>query len=215
MSSASSGQIADPPGLAVPVITGLGIVTPLGINSAEFFAGLRSGRCALRKDAELGKQAPKKWARNERPESPAPWAARIAEFGAAAAIEAARRRRMPRLAQLGLVAAQQALGLVPGRPAGELASALGHYGNERVAIVLGTGLGTLEVTMEFETGYLKNGLAAASPALFPYTVMNTTAAIVAMELQLLGPNLTPTKCFQLRCSQQIAGWLTSTFYLRV
>ena len=67
---------------------------------------------------------------------------------------------------------------------------LGHYGNERVAIVLGTGLGTLEVTMEFETGYIRSGLATASPALFPYTVMNTTAAIVAMELQLLGPNLT-------------------------
>ena len=192
-SSASSGQISDPQQLAAPVITGLGIVTPLGVNSAEFFAGLRSGRCALRRDEGLGRLAPKKWAENDRRDpgaAVAPWAARIEEFGAATAIEASRRRRMPRLAQLGLVAAQQALGIGPGGPAGNLASALGYYGSERVAIVLGTGLGTLEVTMEFETGYIKSGLATASPALFPYTVMNTTAAVVAMELQLLGPNLT-------------------------
>ncbi len=190
-SSAAPGRNADHSQFLAPVITGLGIVTPLGVNPAEFFASLRSGRCALRRDEALGKRVPQKATAHAHAEiAAAPWTARIEEFGAAAAIEASRRRRMPRLAQLGLVAAQQALGLLPGQPPGTSASALGHYGNDRVAIVLGTGLGTLEVTMEFETGYIKDGLAAASPALFPYTVMNTTAAIVAMELQLLGPNLT-------------------------
>lgn len=194
------------------VITGVGLVTPVGIGQKEFYAALRSGRCALRRDAELGQLLPKKAA----PDFP-PFTARIADFGAAAAIDAGRRRRMPRLAQMCVVAAQEALGIGPAAAAAAtravataatataaaapaagtssgaaaaLASALTRYGHERVAIVLGTGLGTLDLTMEFETGYIKGGLAAASPALFPYTVMNTQAAIVAMELQLLGGNIT-------------------------
>lgn len=203
MSSALSSAPADefrdrqPAAAGSPVITGLGLVTPIGTGRQEFYAALRSGRCALQRDATLGRLAPKKSAADSQA---APFAARIADFGAAAAIDSARRRRMPRLAQMCLVAAQQALGLAPaaadsatgaapGTP-GPPASAVARYGGERVAVVLGTGLGTLELTMEFETGYIKGGLAAASPALFPYTVMNTPAAIVAMELQLLGGNIT-------------------------
>lgn len=179
------------------MITGLGVVTPLGADRGEFYAGLRSGRCCLHKDEALGELALNKFVGAARLQqlgelaAAGRWAARLGDFGAAAAIDAARRRRMPRLAQLAVVAAQQALGVGPGSTAaGATQAVLARYGSERVAVVFGTGLGTLELTMEFETGYIKDGLAAASPALFPYTVMNTAAAIVAMELQLLGGNIT-------------------------
>jgi 3-oxoacyl-[acyl-carrier-protein] synthase II len=199
MSSASSGQFLDrlgsPTGKELSpgaVISGLGIVTPLGVDRGEFYAGLRSGRCCLQKEAALGALAlnesvgaARRQQLGERATA-GRWAARLGEFGAAAAIDAGRRRRMPRLAQLAVVAARQALAAAP--PAAQ--GVVERYGSERVAVVFGTGLGTLELTMEFETGYLKGGLAAASPALFPYTVMNTAAAIVAMELQLLGGNIT-------------------------
>jgi 3-oxoacyl-[acyl-carrier-protein] synthase II len=106
---------------------------------------------------------------------------RIGDFDAAAAIDPAKRRRMPRLGQLCVVAAQQALG----GPA-----ALDFYGRERAGVVLGTGLGALDTLLEFTTQYIQGGLGGGSPALFPYTVMNAAAATVAMELGLSGPNIT-------------------------
>lgn len=168
------------------VITGAGLLTPLGGTLGELSAALRDGTCALRPDLELGRNLPDEpGAAGER----AVFAARIGEFGAAAAIEAGRRRRMPRLGQLAVVAAQRALGLAPGAPAAS-AGVVQRYGAERVAVVLGTGLGTLEMTVEFERSYIQGGAGAASPAVFPYTVMNTPAALIAMELGLLGPNQT-------------------------
>lgn len=187
---------------ASAVVTGLGMVTPLGSTAAAFSSALRSGTSALGRDRSLSRWLPLELGtgcdpnKGELP-SDGPMLARVGEFGAAAAIETSRRRRMPRLGQLCVVAAQQALGWpawteaagqpVPASPA---VSVLEHYSRERIGVVLGTGLGALDTTLEFTVQYLQQGLGAASPALFPYTVMNTAAALVAMELGLLGPNLT-------------------------
>lgn len=160
------------------VITGVGLVTPLGSSIASFHAALRGGQSALAPSTELSKWLPEGC-------DPLVTLARVGDFGASQAIDAGRRRRMPRLGQFAIVAAQQALGW---SQAG--APALAHYGRERVGVVLGTGLGSLETTLEFDLQYLEGGLGAASPALFPYTVMNASSALVAMELGLLGPNLT-------------------------
>ena len=160
----------------------MGLVSPLGASASAFFDALSEGRSALRRDAGLGAHLPEG-------ADPAPWVARIGEFGAAA-IDAARRRRMPRIGQLCVVAAHQALGgaetgtIAPGSPV------CARYGKERVGVSIGTGLGALEMSLEFSSGYLRDGLAAASPAAFPYTVMNAPAGLLAIEHQLLGPNLT-------------------------
>lgn len=161
-----------------------------------FFAALRSGKSAIGPEPALRKWLPADlWSAH----NDGPTLARVGDFGATAAIDASRRRRMPRLGQFCVVAAQQALGfdsstlaesssgsvLVPSP-----GSVIEHYGRERIGVVLGTGLGALESTLEFTVQYLKDGLGTASPALFPYTVMNAASALVAMELGLYGPNLT-------------------------
>lgn len=169
------------------VITGIGLLSALGGSMAEFVAGLRSGACGLQEAPELGKHLLARPGQESGPR--VVWAGRVGEFGAAAAIEAGRRRRMPRLGQMAIVAARQAMGLEPGRAAAASEVVTSH-GAERIAVVLGTGLGALDMTVEFERSYLTAGAAAASPAVFPYTVMNTAAALVAMELGLLGANQT-------------------------
>lgn len=172
-------------------VTGLGLVTPLGTGVAAFAEALRTGRSALRSCAELGKWVEGPGGAEGRPILAAP----LSDFSAQGAIEPQKLRRIPRLAQLCIVAAREALGMsmgmAPGggKDAGRPAVALRH-GDDRVGLVLGTGLGALEQTMEFNAGYLRGGPEAASPALFPTTVMNTAAGMVAMELHLTGPNIT-------------------------
>src|SRR4029077_14796050 len=54
----------------------------------------------------------------------------------------------------------------------------------------GTGLGTLEETIAFMRGYLEGGPEAASPLLFPSSVMNAAAGQLALECKLRGVNST-------------------------
>ncbi len=180
------------------VITGCGVVNPLGVNRDQFWAALRTGQTALRIEEanalakEGGALAVQLRRGEDRSSTETRYAAaRVGDFGAGQAIDASRRRRMPRLAQMTIVAAQQALGV--SRDSSTQADAdavLSFYGAERIGVALGTALGALDLTVEFMTQYLASGLASASPASFPYTVLNTPAALVAMELGLRGPNVT-------------------------
>ncbi len=179
----ANSAMSSVPLLPKVAITGLGLVTPLGTSKESFFAGLADGRSALALHSDLSSALPGTLAGQP------VWAGRVSEFGAQAAIDAGKRRRMPRLAQMCIVAAREALGLPPGAGPSD-ASAIRAYGANRLGVVLGTGLGGLDATIEFTRSFIDGGMAAASPAVFPYTVMNASAGLLAIELGLTGPNVT-------------------------
>lgn len=141
-------------------VTGLGVVSPAGVGVENFFRALEGGETAA-------------------PGAPHAGPFRIAEFGARQRIAPASLRRMPRLTQMTLVAAMEAL-----------AEARLEYDSTRVGVVFGTGLGTLRETMSFMLGYLEGGPEAASPLLFPSSVMNAAAGQLGIELGLRGVNTT-------------------------
>jgi 3-oxoacyl-[acyl-carrier-protein] synthase II len=147
-------------------ITGLGVVSPIGVGEESFFAALESGRSGVTVDEEGAKQG-------------FPLVARVSDFNPREHIAPANLRRMPRLTQLTVVAAKQAL-----------AEAKPSCDSTRQGVVLGTGLGTLDETMEFVSGYVANGAEAASPKTFPVSVMNAAAGQLAVECKLRGVNST-------------------------
>jgi 3-oxoacyl-[acyl-carrier-protein] synthase II len=149
-------------------VTGIGVCSPIGVGEEAFFDALSTGRSGIAPD-EAGAKAG------------FPLAARIGAFGARDHIAAASIRRMPRLTQLTVVAAKLALGQ---------ARLADIYDATRTGVVLGTGLGTLDETMEFVSGYVKDGAEAASPATFPVSVMNAAAGQLAVECKLRGVNST-------------------------
>jgi 3-oxoacyl-[acyl-carrier-protein] synthase II len=60
----------------------------------------------------------------------------------------------------------------------------------RIAVVLGTGFGCIELTEAFLQSAAANGYAQADPILFPETLTNAPAAHVARVFGIRGPNIT-------------------------
>src|SRR6478735_346326 len=147
-------------------VTGLGVCSPIGTSEESFFAALESGRSGVAVDEEGTRLG-------------FPLAARVTDFDPKKYISPAALRRMPRLTQLTVAAAKQAL-----------EQAQPPYDSTRLGVVVGTGLGTLAETMDFVRGYVKDGPEAASPMTFPVSVMNAAAGQLAVECQLRGVNST-------------------------
>ncbi|HEX6838807.1 MAG TPA: beta-ketoacyl synthase N-terminal-like domain-containing protein [Polyangia bacterium] len=144
-------------------ITAVGVVSPLGVGEEAFFAALDGGATATVSDADGLRVA------------------RVGEFGAKQQIAPGTLRRLPRLSQMAIVAGKEALARGAPTPS---------YDVTRIGVVLGTGLGTLEETIGFMRGYLEGGPEAASPLLFPSSVMNAAAGQLALECKLRGVNST-------------------------
>jgi 3-oxoacyl-[acyl-carrier-protein] synthase II len=142
-------------------VTGIGVVSPIGVGEQAFFAALQAESSGVARDGE------------------GHLLARVGEFGAKQHIAPASLRRLPRLSQMAIVAGRQALG-----------DAAGAFDATRIGVVLGTGLGTLHETIGFLRSYLDGGPEAASPLLFPSSVMNAAAGQLALECQLRGINST-------------------------
>jgi 3-oxoacyl-[acyl-carrier-protein] synthase II len=143
------------------VVTAIGVVSPLGVGAPAFLEALFAGQSGVGRD-EDGTPA-----------------ARVGDFGAKQHIAPGNLRRLPRLSQMAIVAAKEALA------AGAL-----PYDATRIGAVLGTGLGTLDETIHFMRGYLDGGPEAASPLLFPSSVMNAAAGQLALECKLRGVSST-------------------------
>ncbi|HET7546604.1 MAG TPA: beta-ketoacyl-[acyl-carrier-protein] synthase family protein [Usitatibacter sp.] len=152
------------------VVTGIGVVSPLGNDAASFFEALAAGRSGVRRLSGRF---------HERLASPvgAP-----VDFDAARHFDAARVRMLDRVSQLALVAAAQAVG--------EARGFLDGLDRARGGVFVGTGMGGAHATDDgYHTLY-----GEGSDRLKPFTVLlsmaNAPAAWIALEHRLEGPNLT-------------------------
>lgn len=143
------------------VVTGIGVISPLGHSAAELARRVGAGEQAA-SDADgvsLG----------EVPLDAVPAAAR------------ARIGRADRLCRLFLAAACQAVD--------DARLVLPFAAPERVGLSFGTGLGCLLSDAEFYAKVVAQGAAAASPRVFAYTVSSAAAGEVSIALGLHGPNV--------------------------
>jgi 3-oxoacyl-[acyl-carrier-protein] synthase II len=157
------------------VITGLGVVSPVGSDAGDSWDALVSGRSGVSKITLF---------------DASDFAVRIAgevkDFDAAAIFGKRRARHLDRFAQLALVASREAMqssGLDPSRSP------------ERVGVVYGSGIGGL-ATLEEQIHVLSDrGPEWVSPYLCPMMIPNMAAGEIALEHGLLGPNsCTVTAC---------------------
>lgn len=153
------------------VVTGMGMVTPLGNDVPSSWDGLVAGRSGIRTIESF---------------DPSRLSVRIAgevrDFDSSHVLDRKEQRRTDRYIQFGLVAAREAMDQagLPGRLEGELA--------ERTGVILGTGLGGVGT---LEDGFTTNAIRGPdriSPFLIPMGIPNVGAGQIAITFGMTGPN---------------------------
>ena len=152
------------------VITGLGVVSPLGNDVDTFWKQLIAGQCGVDKitsfDAALFDTQ---------------IAGEVKRFDPVPAFPSAKEvRRTDRFAQFGVHAAWQAL-----RDSG---LDLEHANRDEIGVFIGSGIGGLQTVTDQHTILLQRGPGRLSPFMIPMLISNMASGLVSMIHNLRGPN---------------------------
>jgi 3-oxoacyl-[acyl-carrier-protein] synthase II len=158
---------------AVPrvVVTGMGVLTPLGNDVASTWDAMIAGRSGVGPITQF---------------DPARLTTRIAaevkDFDPSAVLDRKDQRRNDRYVQLALVAARQAMDQagLPGRLEGDLA--------ERTGVIVGTGIGGIRTLADQILLMGEKGPDRMSPFLIPMAIANLAAGVIAIAFGPQGPN---------------------------
>lgn len=153
------------------VVTGLGAITPFGIGVESLWEGLCAGRSAVGPISRF-----------DASEFPSQIAAEVKDFNPSDYMDKKEARRMDRFTQFALVSAHFALEDAKLRP--------GDFDPERAGVILGSGIGGMEVLDSQFRVLIERGPHRVSPFFVPMMIANMAAGQIAINLGLKGPNTT-------------------------
>ncbi len=155
------------------VVSGLGMVTPLGVGKEEFYHRLFGGECGI---GEIKSFDTKDFTSH--------LGAEVANFSPRDFISVKNLRRMDKISPMAVAAARLALE--------DAKIQVTVENRDRIGIILGNAFGATDVTVQFAENLLVQGPAAVNPILVPNTVMNAPAGHASIELGFRGVNTTVT-----------------------
>lgn len=153
------------------VVTGLGIVSPLGIGVDTFWANLTAGVSGV---GRITRFDPEGYTTQI--------AAEVKDFDPADYFEKKEARRLDRFTQFALVATREALA--------DAGLQLEKADRDRVGVILGTGIGGIETLEEQHKILLNRGPDRVSPFFIPMMIANMGAGQIAINYGLRGHNVT-------------------------
>ena len=157
------------------VVTGLGLISPLGNNVNSSWEACITGKSCI------------SFVDNKIKNSPVSIGGQITNLNIEAYIDKKDIRRLDTFIQYGVVAAQQAI-----NDSGLTDS---HVNLDRVGINFGTGIGGIETIENNHLSYLDKGYRKVSPFFVPGSIANMTSGFISIKYGLRGPNLcTVTAC---------------------
>jgi len=157
-------------------ITGIGVVSPIGIGKEEFFSSLKGGRSGI----EEIKEFDTRFSRSKK-------AGVVRSFQPRDFIAASKLRRLDRASQFAIAASKMALA--------DTQFSVTKENSARVGIVLGSGFCGLSSSEEFHRGQVLKDFLDLNPILFPNTVPNAASSHVSIELGIQGVNSTLVQSF--------------------
>jgi len=152
------------------VITGLGVVTPLGNSVDAFWSNLLAGQCGVDKITAFDAAA-----------FDTQIAAQVKEFDPTPAFPSPKEiRRTDRYSQMGVHAAWQALK--------DSGLDMNQTNPDEVGAFIGSGIGGLQTTSEQLKVLLDRGPGRLSPFMIPMLISNMASGLISMYYNLRGPN---------------------------
>jgi len=152
------------------VITGMGVVCPLGTELETFWSHLLAGQCGVDRIASFDASA-----------FDTQIAAEVRHFDPAPAFPSPKEvRRTDRFSQFGVYAAWKALK--------DSGLDLGKTNLDEVGVFIGSGIGGLQTTTEQHKILLERGPGRLSPFMIPMLISNMASGLVSMYYNLRGPN---------------------------
>jgi 3-oxoacyl-[acyl-carrier-protein] synthase II len=153
------------------VVTGIGLVTPLGIRKEHFTQALFCGESALKEIAAFDTSP-----------FPSHLGAEIRDFSARDFISVKYLRRMDRLSQIAVASSRLAL---------EDAKIVVTTANrDHIGIIMGTAFGPTDIKVHCARILFTEGPMMINPILVPNSVMNAPAGHASIELGFRGVNTT-------------------------
>ncbi|UQZ84148.1 3-oxoacyl-[acyl-carrier-protein] synthase 2 [Paenibacillus konkukensis] len=158
------------------VITGMGVISPLGSEVDVFWSRLKEGKSGITEidTFDCSKQKTR-------------IAGLVRDFDAEARFGRKEARRMDRFCQFAAAAAEQAVA--------DSGLRLEQIDRERAAVYVGSGIGGIQTLLEQDRLLRERGPDRISPTLVPMMIANMAAAMISIRLGILGPTLAPvTAC---------------------
>ncbi|GMX66963.1 beta-ketoacyl-ACP synthase II [Paenibacillus elgii] len=158
------------------VLTGMGVISPLGNEVETFWDRLCRGESGISRIDTFDTSRFK-----------TKIAGSVREFDAEARFGRKEARRMDRFCQFALAAADQALE--------DSGLSLGEIDRERLGVYVGSGIGGIQTLLEQDAILRDRGPERVSPTLVPMMISNMAAAMISIKFGALGPTLSPvTAC---------------------
>lgn len=151
------------------VITGLGALTPVGKGAPEFWNALVSGTNGIQSIDNF-----------DVTDFPTRFAGQIEDFDATRHMSAKEARRLDKFCQYALVTADEAIsdsGLDPD-----------ELDKDRVAVIIGSGIGGMQVFYKQAVEFHQNGHRAMSPFFIPMLIPDMAAGQVSIKYGFRGAN---------------------------
>ena len=168
-------------------VTGLGMVSPLGLNSADSWAGIAGGQSGIDRITAFDARA-----------FDTRFAAEVKGFDAENYLDRKEARRMDRFAQFAAVAAQEAC-----RQASLEPRAMDRYS---VHVVIGSGIGGISTLTEQHRILLNRGPRRVTPFLIPMMLADMGSAQVSMVTGAMGANYCVTSSCSSGADAIGIGW---------
>ena len=151
------------------VITGLGVLSPLGCDIEKFWQRMIAGQSGIRRTTRIDVSR---------------YASQIAgelvEFNLDQFVSKKEQRRMDPFSHYGIAAAKLAMA--------DSGLNMSVQNPERVGCIVSSGVGGLQVLEEQHTVLMTRGPSRFSPFMIPQMISNMASGLIAIDLNLKGPN---------------------------